>query len=208
MRQFDKVQSRTMNAPVADKEDLLVILVDLQPRFVETVRGDVEPMLARIQQLLLMCDTFSIPVLATLEKPVTEKGSVVDCLAKRLPESAVVLPKLSYDLCGEPDIRNALQRLGRKQCAVVGAETDVCVMQSVLGLLNLELEVFLVEDCVMTSSADAAPALARMYGCGAIPITWKSLYYELLQADDEDNCLREDPELRDRGYVPVEDLPD
>jgi len=197
-----------MSLTVADKDNLLVVLVDLQAHFINTVPRNVVPALARIQQLLLIADTFSIPVLATLEEPIERKGHLVDCLAAELPESAAVLPKLSYDLCAEPNIRDVVLESSRTQCAVVGAETDVCVMQSVLGLLRLGLEVFLVEDCVMTSSKDSTAALARMYSCGAIPVTWKSLYYELLHTDDADNRLRADTDLINRNFVPPEDLPD
>ncbi len=42
------------------------------------------------------------------------------------------------------------------------------------------LEIFSLEDCVFTSEPDPRPALERMYRSGAIPCTFKTLYYELM----------------------------
>lgn len=197
-----------MRPAAADKTNLLVVLVDLQAHFIDRVPRNVDAAIARIQQLLIVSDRFGVPVLATLEEPIARKGQLFGSLAAELPESAVVLPKLSYDLCEEPSIRKMVLESNRKQCAVVGAETDVCVLQSVLGLLRLGLDVFLVEDCVLTSSTDATAALSRMYACGAIPVSWKSLYYELLQTDDVDSHLRADEEMINRNFVSPEDLSD
>lgn len=191
-----------MNPASVDKATLMVVLVDLQRQFVDNLSVDVGPLMARIQQLLLMSDTFDIPVLATLEEPVARKGRLVDCLGTWLPDAAIIESKLAYDLCAEHDIRKVVQESNRKQFVVVGAETDVCVLQSVLGLLRLGFEVFLVEDCVMSSSTDTSAALSRMRSCGAIPLTWKSLYYELLRTDDVDNGLRADTELAERHFAP------
>jgi len=196
-----------MNLIPADRKALIVVLVDLQPQFIDTSSSNDEAVIGRIQQLLLMCDTLNIPVLATVEEPIAQKGSLVNSLAKWFPKSGIVFSKLAYDLTAETDIRNALLKSNRKQVAVVGAETDVCVMQSVLGLLRMGLDVFLMEDCVMSSTTDTSAALARMYACGAIPSTWKSLYYELIRTDDEDNRLREDPNMMRKGFIPPEKLP-
>lgn len=196
-----------MNPISADKSSLIVVLVDLQPQFVDMSSSNDEAVIGRIQQMLLMCETLNIPVLATAEEPIARKGRMVDALAKCFPKSGTIFPKLAYDLTAETDIRNALLGSNRKQVAVVGAETDVCVMQSVLGLLRMGLEVFLIEDCVLSSTTETSPALARMYACGAIPATWKSLYYELIRTDDEDNRHREDAKLVKKGLIPPEKLP-
>ena len=195
-----------MNPITAEKEALIVVLVDLQPQFIDALSSNVEAVMGRIQQLLLMSDAFDIPVLATVEEPIAQKGSLVDSLANWFPESGIVLPKLAYDLSAETDICNAVLKSNRRQCAVVGAETDVCVMQSVLGLLRMGLDVFLIEDCVMSSTTDTSAALARMYACGAIPSTWKSLYFELIRTDDFDNRLRADAKLAKKGFIPPEEL--
>jgi hypothetical protein len=65
---------------------------------------------------------------------------------------------------------------------VAGCETDVCVLQSCLGLLDLGYDVYAVEELVFSSSRNVDAAIARMKAEGAVFLTYKSLYYELLEA--------------------------
>ena len=63
---------------------------------------------------------------------------------------------------------------------MAGAETDVCILQSVLGLLREGYEVYLLEDCLFSSESAPEPAIARMRQAGARPCTYKSFYYEVI----------------------------
>src|SRR5262249_1151232 len=72
--------------------------------------------------------------------------------------------------------------LGRKQALVAGCETDVCVLQSCLGLLELGHEVFVVEELVFSSARDVAAAVSRMQAEGAVLLSYKTLFYELIAA--------------------------
>ena len=55
-------------------------------------------------------------------------------------------------------------------------------MRAFLGLIDLGYEVFVVEDLVFSSARDVDAAIARMQGAGAVFLTYKTLYYELIQA--------------------------
>jgi hypothetical protein len=124
---------------------------------------------------------FRIPMLATLERPVEGKGALPDPLKAQLAD-AKVFEKDFFDLTKEKDIRDHLARLQKKQIVVAGCETDVCVLQSGLGLIDLGYEVFVVEDLVFSSALDVAAALARLQAEGAVLLSYKTLYYELIQA--------------------------
>ena len=185
---------------VADHEKCVLVVIDLQRQFLEAATGDAALVLENVRQLLLLADVLGIPVVATLESPVDRKGGLPDKLASCFPESGKTFTKSAFNLCADPAAHDHLRNLGRSQCIVVGAETDVCVMQSVLGMLKLGFEVFLLEDCAISSTPDTGVALARMYDCGAIPSTLKSMYYELVRTDEMDEKLRRD--LADRGWQP------
>ena len=78
--------------------------------------------------------------------------------------------------------KNHLGRLKRRQVIMAGCETDVCVLQSCLGLLGLGYEVYVMEELIFSSSRDVDAAIARMKSEGAIFLTYKSLYYELIES--------------------------
>lgn len=127
---------------------------------------------------------FKIPVVVTLEKPADQKGSVPQEIKEQLGSTAETFEKNSFDLSKEKLIRDHLAHLNRKQIIVTGCETDVCVLQSCLGLLSLGYEVFVVENLIFSSSRNVDAAIARMKAAGATFLTYKSLVYELTETVD------------------------
>ena len=158
-------------------------VIDVQDFFLaqlgnRTRRARIETNLIGFARLL---GYFRIPIIATLERPVFRKGRLPERLSK-LGETAQVFEKDFFDLTKEKKIRDHLSRLGRKQALVAGCETDVCVLQSCLGLLELGHEVFMIEELLFSSSRDVAAAMARMQAEGAVILSYKTLFYELVAA--------------------------
>ena len=110
-----------------------------------------------------------------------------------------------FDLTKEKKIRDHLARLKKKQMIVVGCETDVCVLQSCLGLIDLGYDLFVVEDLIFSSARNVEAAIARMRAEGAVFLTYKTLYYELIQAVS--GGRHADAMIASFGPFP-EDLPD
>src|SRR5262249_46224411 len=86
-----------------------------------------------------------------------------------------------------------------------GLRTDVCVLQSCLGLLDLGHEVFVAEALLFSSSRNVEAATARMGAEGAVAIPYKTLFYELIEAVEGGRHA----DLLTRTYGPFpDDLPD
>jgi nicotinamidase-related amidase len=158
-------------------------IIDVQEFFLaqlgdRTLRARIEANLANFARLL---DYFRIPIVATLERPIHSKGRVPGRL-KKVGDLAHVFEKDFFDLTKEKKIRDHIVRLGRTQALVAGCETDVCILQSCLGLLDLGHEVYVVEDLLFSSSRNVAAAIDRMKAEGAVFLTYKTLFYELIEA--------------------------
>jgi nicotinamidase-related amidase len=148
---------------------------------------------------------FRVPIVATLERPVDQKGSLPKEINTHLSDLAKTFEKDFFDLTREKTIRDYLGRLKKKQVIVAGCETDVCVLQSCLGLLSLGYEVYVVEELLFSSSRNVDSAIARMKAEGAIFLTYKSLYYELIEAVEGSRHIKKI--LETFGPFP-DDLPD
>jgi hypothetical protein len=72
---------------------------------------------------------------------------------------------------GLPAFASAIQGSGLKRFIVVGAETDVCVLQTMLGLRKSGHEVVAVSDALMTEEVNTVPALRRMKQAGIASVT-------------------------------------
>jgi nicotinamidase-related amidase len=177
-----------MSIAIPNPSNLAVLIIDVQPYFLEVAfpadAAGRESLLIRLEQLLLLADWYELPTLATFEHPVDRNGGLPLRLAQVFPAAGRQFVKRTYDCCREPAVREALEGLPAAQIAVAGAETDVCVLQSVLGLLRMGRPVFLLEDCLFTTESQPGPALRRMIAAGALPTTFKSLAYELAASVD------------------------
>src|SRR6185503_15413116 len=103
---------------------------------------------------------------ATLERPLDMKGDLPEMLGEcfgDLPDGlGARFEKDFFDLTKEPKIRSHLGKLKKKQAIVAGCETDVCVMQSCFGLLELGHEVYAVEETLFSSARNVEAATARL----------------------------------------------
>ncbi len=171
------------------------LIIDLQRYFLSQLDRHVRSeILANTENFVRLLGHFRIPIIVTLEKPLGQKGAVPKEIKNCLGELAEIVEKDFFDLCKEKDIENRLQRSNKRQMIVVGCETDVCVLQSCLGLLSLGYEVYVVEELVFSSSHNVDSAIARMKAEGAIFLTYKTLYFELLGAvEGGRHIVEEDP---------------
>jgi nicotinamidase-related amidase len=186
-----------------DREQCCGIIIDVQDFFLaqleRRVRARIETNTRNFASLL---GYFRIPVVVTLEEPVRRKGKLPRKIANGLGDPSETFEKDFFDLTREEPIRSHLKRLKKKQAVLAGCETDVCVLQSCLGLLGLGFDVFIVEELLFSSSRDVGTAIARMKAEGAVLLTYKTLYYELLEAVEGDDAAL----MKEFGEFP--DLPD
>ncbi len=202
-----------------DPPKLGILLIDVQPAFLGYAFPDHgeerESLLVRLEHLLMLADWMDLPLITTFEKPIAENGELPDRLEALFPINGQRFVKNYFGCTSEDEIRAAIEQLPGNQIAVAGAETDVCIMQSVLGLLQMGYQVFLLEDCLFTSEPQPAPSLRRMYQAGAIPCTLKSMAYELVRCVDEVPWYPEAWNLKDHSdikpfpnnFIPPEEWP-
>jgi nicotinamidase-related amidase len=179
------------------------IIVDVQEFFLAQLDKRLRPRVeTNTRNFATLLGYFRIPLVVTLERPVRRKGRLPRRIAAGVPESAATFEKDFFDLTREQAIRNHLKGLKKKQAIMAGCETDVCVLESCLGLLGLGYEVFVVEELLFSSAAKVDAAVARMKAEGAIFLSYKTLFYELFEAVEagEDALVAEfgpSPELPD-----------
>jgi nicotinamidase-related amidase len=165
-------------------DNCAAVLIDVQDFFLSQMEPHSRSkMKSNFKNLARLLSYFRVPIVVTLERPVDAKGSLPEDLKEHLTGSHATFEKDFFDLTKEKKIRDHLGRLRRKQVIIAGCETDVCVLQSCLGLIALGYEVYVVEDLLFSSSRDVGAAIARMQNkAAAVFLSYKSLYYELLEA--------------------------
>lgn len=166
---------------IAKHSQLLV--VDAQGRLLPALEG-AAALPGAIIRLLTAARTMQVPVTVS-EQYVKGLGATVPEVASALPEEAVTVEKLSFSCFGEPAWveRVESQRIGGRDTLVVcGAETHVCVLQTVLDGLTRGYRVALVADAVASRLAlSRDTGLRRAEQAGAEIVTVEMVMFEWLE---------------------------
>ena len=160
--------------PLIDPTRSLLLVVDVQVRLMPAIAGGAD-VIAQTGRLTEAARLLDVPVLFT-EQNAGGLGPTVPDLA---PEPGAAFPKMSFGAAQAPGFLDRLPE-GR-DCVVTGCEAHICVLQTVLGLLEAGRRAYVVRDAVgsrRTENRDAA--LARMAAHGAEIVTTEMVVFEWL----------------------------
>ncbi len=161
-------------------EDAVLLVIDVQEKLCRAMDEKVLERLTRNGGILLeAARELAIPVVAT-EQYVKGLGETLPELKQHLTEPA--LEKMTFSCCGDGAFLVRLQELGRKQVIVVGMETHVCVLQTVIELLDAGYTVHLVRDAVMSRRKDNwFVGLEAARAAGAVITSTETALFQLLR---------------------------
>lgn len=165
-----------------DVDDSALLLVDVQEVFLAKLpEAESAILLERICWLIGVARWAGVPQVAMAED-IAGNGSVHPAVAAALAPDTAVHDKMHFGLAGQADILKAVRATGRKTLILVGLETDVCVSQSALGLLEQKFRVVVVADAVGSPGPDHAYGLQRLRAAGVTVVGLKGLYYEWMRS--------------------------
>jgi len=164
------------------RDDSLLIVVDLQPRFWgdRLDAGDkrcAQEAAWRAAWLAATAHALGIPAVITEEDP-ERNGPTDEAVLAALRPGAPVLTKTVFGLADCPDIMAAIRSTGRRTTLLTGFETDVCVAHSAIGLGEAGYRVAVVEDAAYSPCGAHAPGIARLRDLGLEVMRCKSVYYD------------------------------
>ncbi|HWK28162.1 MAG TPA: isochorismatase family protein [Solirubrobacter sp.] len=167
--------------PLTAPDQCVAIVIDAQPGFMPD--EDAERALERAAWLIAVARDLGVPVVVTEEEPEVN-GATDERLAV-----APAFVKPTFGLTGTPEILGAVIATHRRTAVLVGFETDVCVYQSAVGLLDRGFDVLVVEDATFSPGEMHARGLDRLREAGARLTHAKALAYEWVRTVDAAGAL-------------------
>jgi nicotinamidase-related amidase len=169
------------NRFLLDPARAVLVVIDVQEKLCAAMDANVLVQLTRNTGILLeSAKELAIPVIFT-EQYVKGLGPTLAELKQRAP-SAPCPEKLTFSCCGNEAFVKLLKASGRTQVIVSGMETHVCVLQTVIDLLDEGFDVHLVKDAVMSRSNDnRRTAIEVMVLAGAVPTCTEAVVFQLLK---------------------------
>lgn len=163
-----------------NREAAVLVVIDVQEKL---CRAMDEKILARLTANIAVLQEataeLGIPVLAT-EQYVKGLGETVSGIKQKLAEPT--LEKMTFSCCGDGAFLAKLKELKRNQIIITGMETHVCVLQTVLELLDAGYHVHLVRDAVMSRRKDNwFIGLETAAAAGAVITSTETALFQLLK---------------------------
>lgn len=166
-----------------DARNSTLLVVDVQGKLVPAISGW-ETLLDQVVWLIRVARRMELPVIACEQypqglgptHPAVAAELPAGCIAGKLHFSAVAGACHGFD-----------HAAGSAQVVVCGMEAHVCVLQTVIELLESGKRVFVVEEAVGSRrDSDKALALARMREAGASIVSREMVAFEWLRRADSD----------------------
>jgi nicotinamidase-related amidase len=192
--------------PLVRREDSVLVVVDAQPGFFayealgegDAIRAS--KAVARITWMAGLATLLDVPAVVVEEAPL-RNGHTDPGILERLPDDVPVIVKPTFGLAAHGEAVDSIRATGRGTPVLVGFETDVCIAQSAVGLLELGFRAVVPEDATYTNSAlEHERGLARMAGAGVERNHCKGLAFEWLHTVDR--ALEDFPQAAALGTPP------
>lgn len=169
-----------------ERDKAVLVVIDVQEKLCVAMDPTVlKPLTKNIGVLLDSAAELNIPVLVT-EQYVKGLGATLPEL-KEKALAAQCCEKMAFSCCGSADFVAALKETGKSQVIITGMETHVCVLQTVIELLEAGLNVHVVKDAVMSrNKQNWQTAVDSMTLAGAIPTSTESVLFQLLKVAGTD----------------------
>lgn len=169
-----------------ESDKTVLVLIDVQEKLCRAMDEKVLERLVHNAGILMeSARELAIPVVAT-EQYVKGLGETVPALKQHL--AAPALEKMTFSCCGDAAFLAKLKEIGRKQVIVVGMETHVCVLQTVIELLDAGYTVHLVRDAVMSRRKDNwFVGLETAREAGAVITSTEAALFQLLKVAGTDS---------------------
>ncbi len=154
-------------------ERSVLLVIDIQSRLMPAIY-DGELVVKNARRLMQAASLLGVPGLATEQNP-KGLGPTVDAL----PAPADLVTKMTFDAAREPGLLAKIDP--DRDVVALGCEAHVCVLQTVLGLLDAKRRVFVVSDAVGSRDpANREAALRRMERHGGELVTTEMVVFEWL----------------------------
>jgi nicotinamidase-related amidase len=158
-----------------DRDRTTLLVIDFQQRLMPAIEG-ASGVLANAGRLIEAAKKLGVPAIVTEQYPRGLGPTVPELAVDGMPK----LAKMDFDATRADGFFELLPK-DRPDIVVAGCEAHICVLQTVLGLLDGGHNVHVVRDAVGSRRAESKEtAVERMRGHGAGIVTTEMALFEWL----------------------------
>ncbi len=169
------MQSATATAALSQ-----LIVIDVQAKLAPVMQpDDMQAVLKNISLLVQAANLLQVPMIVTEQYPQGLGATLPEIMQAIVPQVKPI-SKTAFSANKAPKFIQQCTR-DTPQLILTGMEAHICVLQTALGLIQANKQVFVVEDAIISRNpANKTNAIARMRDAGCIISNTESIVFEWL----------------------------
>jgi nicotinamidase-related amidase len=168
-----------MDKFLIDKDNSALLIIDIQERLAAVMKHR-ESVVTNCLHLIELSKMITMPIVVTEQYP-KGLGQTVEEIRKALPVYQPI-EKLTFSCCDEAAFVNEIKKLNKKNIVLTGMETQICILQTCIGLLQNGFNVHLVIDAVCSrAKKNWRTACEFMRDAGAVITCTETVLFQLLK---------------------------
>lgn len=165
--------------PTINRETSTLLVVDFQSRLMPAI-DDGTSIMRNARRLLDAAEMLQVPIIYTEQNA----GGLGNTVPELRSDTGRIVHKMTFDACRTPGFLEAFP--DRRDIIVSGCEAHVCVLQTVLGLLNAGRHVYVARDALGSRRSESKEtAIRRMERNGAEVVTTEMVAFEWLETAND-----------------------
>jgi nicotinamidase-related amidase len=167
---------------VPPRDATALMIVDIQERFFAAMEPDRRDVVLKNTKLLLqLAKTMDLPVLVTEQYP-KGLGKTIRPVKEELPPGVEPFEKLIFSSWRADGLSERFRDLGTECAIVIGLESHVCVLSTVIDMLAEDIVVHVPRDAVISRSReDCETGLELMDRAGALISSTETIIFQMLE---------------------------
>jgi nicotinamidase-related amidase len=162
-------------------EDTLALIIDFQEKLVPVIDRK-EELLHNTEILIKGLRALNIPMIVT-QQYTRGIGMTVPLISEAIGGVFTYYEKVTFSCTEKEEVMAKITESGKKNIIISGIEAHICVLQTVIDLIDKGYRVVLVEDCIGSRKKnDRKIGIKRAISEGAVPATYEAILFELTRA--------------------------
>ena len=167
------------------RENCQAMIIDVQEKLSPHIYR-YNDILKKTLILIQGLQVLDIPILLNEQYPEGLGRTVPEIMAVLDATKSKTIEKVTFSACDNDESWNYLAQQNRISVLVFGVEAHVCVMQTVLDLLDNGMQPVVIADAIGSRSAyDRRQAIRRMRRAGAVITTTEAILFELCRSSKD-----------------------
>lgn len=167
-----------------DENNTTVICIDIQEKLVNMLQNS-QQIADNVAKIMKAASILNLDTIITEQYP---KGLGATIESVKGIKDFTIIEKTTFSALKTPQFVENFNKLKNKNIVIFGIETHICVLQSVLDLLESNYNVFVVSDCSSSrNEMNHNIALDVMKQKGAYIITLEIALFNLLKSSKHPN---------------------